>query len=207
MTPQRLVRLYPRSWRERYGAEMLALLDQSGERGWRVSGDLLRGCIGAWLMAPLGGRQPSQWLMASFLILGWAGWLTLVALLTLWLRPAPIVWRAWLALAALLAVWWRLFTKKFEAGRRALAPELAAFEVTVLVIVTLAAGTILHKPAPPGGLAGARDWLFFVIDSIRLFGANVLLLFAIQRLMWPRSFAAIEEQNRRNSTSTLGLSG
>ena len=206
MKPERSIRFYPKSWRERYGAEMCALIEQSEARGWRVSSDLVRGCIGAWLMLPFGGRRPLEGLIALFGLVAWAGGLALLALLTIWLKPQPTVWRVWVAVAAQIVVMARLFTKRLDAGRRALAPELATFEAVVLVIVTLVAGTILHKPAPVEGLAHARDWLIFVLDPARMGIANVWLIFGIMRLVWPRGFAALEEQNRP-STSTLGLSG
>ncbi len=44
----RLVHLYPRAWRARYGDEMLAVLEQHGT-GWRTRLDLLRGAFDAHL--------------------------------------------------------------------------------------------------------------------------------------------------------------
>lgn len=42
MRPETLLRLYPRAWRERYGEEVLALIEQSGG-GWRCSANLVSG--------------------------------------------------------------------------------------------------------------------------------------------------------------------
>jgi len=45
--PERLIRLYPRAWRERYGVEMRALLEQL-PASWTVRGDLVRGLVTEW---------------------------------------------------------------------------------------------------------------------------------------------------------------
>ena len=45
-----LVRRYPRAWRERYGEEMLALIDDSGST-WKHTLDLAIGCADAWFPA------------------------------------------------------------------------------------------------------------------------------------------------------------
>lgn len=206
--PARLIRLYPRAWRERYGEEVLALMEQSDERGWRTNFDLARGCLGAWLMRPLPGwrRPPPAWVSALFLLAAWASSLVLLGLLTAWLRPAPIVWRAWLAVAVLVGVMARLFVKRFEAGPRALAPELAAFETAVLIACTLVSGTLLHKLPPSEGASHVRVWFLFFFDPIRLGIPHVALIFATMRLVWPSGFEAAVKQDRQSPSSTLGLS-
>jgi hypothetical protein len=55
-----LLRLYPRWWRERYGAELAALLDDlraDGRGRWRWTGDLLAGAVDARLHHQLGGQR------------------------------------------------------------------------------------------------------------------------------------------------------
>lgn len=51
MKPDWFLRLYPRKWRERYGAELLALIDESRLSGPRVAGDLLAGALREQLRA------------------------------------------------------------------------------------------------------------------------------------------------------------
>jgi hypothetical protein len=54
-----LLKLYPPAWRERYEAEMAALLDEQ-RAGRRSVIDLLRGAADAWVIGPrgpLGGLQ------------------------------------------------------------------------------------------------------------------------------------------------------
>jgi hypothetical protein len=47
MKPTTLLRLYPRSWRDRYGAEFLALLEKEGT-GPRVVLNVMAGAFDAW---------------------------------------------------------------------------------------------------------------------------------------------------------------
>ena len=44
----RIIRLYPRPWRRRYGAEMQAILDEIPIR-WSQVADLARGAVREWL--------------------------------------------------------------------------------------------------------------------------------------------------------------
>lgn len=53
MKPEALLRLYPRAWRERYGDEMLALVEQSGG-GWRCTASLVSGAVREWVHAAAG---------------------------------------------------------------------------------------------------------------------------------------------------------
>jgi hypothetical protein len=48
MRPETLIRLYPRAWRERYGAELLALLEATPMTSG-VRADLLRGAAREWV--------------------------------------------------------------------------------------------------------------------------------------------------------------
>ena len=50
MTAERLLRLYPRAWRERYGDEFLATVGD-GAIGMQQTIDILSGAIDAWLSA------------------------------------------------------------------------------------------------------------------------------------------------------------
>jgi hypothetical protein len=50
MTAERLLRLYPRAWRERYGDEFLAITGE-GRLGPQQTIDIVSGAIDAWLSA------------------------------------------------------------------------------------------------------------------------------------------------------------
>jgi hypothetical protein len=69
----RLLRLYPRAWRERYEAEMLALLEQH-DVTILTRIDLLRGALDAWFLRPAAWRGarlgliPSAFIVAQFLM-------------------------------------------------------------------------------------------------------------------------------------------
>lgn len=56
MTPAILLRLYPRAWRERYGAEFVALLQQTGV-GWRQITDVIAAASREWVKTMV--RWPS----------------------------------------------------------------------------------------------------------------------------------------------------
>jgi hypothetical protein len=64
----RLVRLYPRRWRDRYGPELEALLEDSGA-GVRSAADLVRGALDAHLR----GLRPRRTLPLALLLLCAAG--------------------------------------------------------------------------------------------------------------------------------------
>lgn len=54
-------RLYPRHWRERFGAEAeadLARLGRTGARGWRLVADALATLVRAWAHEVRSGRPP-----------------------------------------------------------------------------------------------------------------------------------------------------
>jgi len=55
MRPELLLRLYPRAWRERYGEELLALIETQSPLGLGAWLDLLRGALAAHLH-PLAAR-------------------------------------------------------------------------------------------------------------------------------------------------------
>lgn len=50
MSPHTLLRLYPRKWREKYGDEFLALLEQA-DAGWRATFDVVPAALREWARA------------------------------------------------------------------------------------------------------------------------------------------------------------
>jgi 1-aminocyclopropane-1-carboxylate deaminase/D-cysteine desulfhydrase-like pyridoxal-dependent ACC family enzyme len=67
---QFIARLYPRSWRERYGAEFFALLEDVGA-DWQTSADILKGALEMQIRA--------VGLVKILLAVGLAGTLTAMA--------------------------------------------------------------------------------------------------------------------------------
>lgn len=59
MARERLLLLYPRPWRERYGEEFLALLGE-GPLSASEWVDVLRGAMDAWLSAEVRGGAPAE---------------------------------------------------------------------------------------------------------------------------------------------------
>jgi hypothetical protein len=85
----RLLALYPRWWRDRYGDEMRALLELAPPRpSDRV--DLARGALDAWLHPPEPSRLPA---LAAFL----GGGLWTVAAVGVVVQPVPPDWPGYLA--------------------------------------------------------------------------------------------------------------
>jgi hypothetical protein len=74
MRPETLIRLYPRAWRERYGAELLALLEATPMTSG-VRADLLRGAAREWRHELFHPRKwtPGRRMAASFVVRGLMG--------------------------------------------------------------------------------------------------------------------------------------
>ena len=96
MTPGPLVRLYPRSWRRRYGVEMLAVLDAGPLRAqdWL---DLLRGALDAWLHPMTPSRLP-----AVAALVGGGLWTVVAAAVVF--QPVPSDWPGYLVDVLPLAI-------------------------------------------------------------------------------------------------------
>jgi hypothetical protein len=108
MRPELLLRLYPRAWRERYGEELLALIETQGPLGLGAWLDLLRGALVAYLH-PLAAdrdatRSSSMMIARPPIALSLTRWGPLVAVSIAWaivLREFlgfshGVDWRVWL---------------------------------------------------------------------------------------------------------------
>ena len=70
---ERWARLYPRSWRERYGSELVALMEDSGELSVRHRADVVRAAVAEHWRAFDPGGGDGRVLGGSLLVLcGWA---------------------------------------------------------------------------------------------------------------------------------------
>jgi hypothetical protein len=101
-TARALIRLYPRAWRERYGDEMLALIEEKG-LGLRDTVDLVLGACRQHLIAHWGPPTPGTDAFALLFILGayglaavmaFAG--TCIAMLLVQVRSLPPDLPGWL---------------------------------------------------------------------------------------------------------------
>jgi hypothetical protein len=108
MKPARLLRWYPRAWRERYGEELLVLIQDTADEGrptWRLQLGVISGGLrershqaGQAVRAAINRRSgPGLW--ATMLVAG-----TLVAILPQNLSESPSPARGWQAVAAFDAV-------------------------------------------------------------------------------------------------------
>ena len=83
-----LIALYPRRWRDRYGDEMVALIE-GAPLGRRARFDLVRGALDAWLHPPTPSRAP-----AFAALIG--GGLWTVAAAAVVFQPVPPQWPGYL---------------------------------------------------------------------------------------------------------------
>lgn len=148
MSPAPLVRLYPRSWRRRYGVEMLAVLEAGPlrARDWL---DLARGALDAWLHPATPSRVP-----AIAALVGGGLW-TMVAAAVVF-QPVPPDWPGYLAeivLPALVAAGFLLVATlgcALRAGDRVGRTMIVAAGVSAIGYVTWMA-------ALAGTVAGLTD--------------------------------------------------
>jgi hypothetical protein len=68
---RRIVSLYPRAWRERYGLEFLALVEDRHDLGWRDVADIGRGAAREWMRLTWAGRAASAALDAWLASVTW----------------------------------------------------------------------------------------------------------------------------------------
>jgi hypothetical protein len=188
----RLVRLYPRSWRERYEAEILAVLEEM-PAGRRARLDLVRGAIDARLHS--GSRAPAAAAIIS-------GGLWTIAGVTVVGQPAPPDWPGYtvdvlpLATAAVLAglvaivgCWARRSDSSGRAGTAAVLLAVAGHVgwVVSLFIAMLNGGSGLAiAPSEAMALIGcvAIGLLLVRTDDFPI-GAAILLASATMLFGWP----------------------
>jgi hypothetical protein len=188
----RLVSLYPRAWRQRYEAEVLAFIDAAGLT-WPQVLDLAGGCVDAWirkLLQPFG--QPGHILASG---LG-AFTLTLSGAVAVRLLSNALRLASWIPLQSLEGIGTMAFGAVFfiVSARVAWAlgghrwkledAGLSSREVRALVVIILitAVAADLYRPAPihlttPTG--SGDHWVEALVNFIPyapLMALNVLLL-------------------------------
>lgn len=124
-----LVRLYPRSWRDRYGDEMRAVL----EGGPLSNGDLVdlvRGALDAWLHPATPSRVP-----AAAALVGGGLWTVVAAGVVF--QPVPLDWPGYLAEALLLAALAGVFLLVATLGCALRAGDRGGPAMTVGAVVAM----------------------------------------------------------------------
>jgi len=213
MRPESLLRLYPRAWRERYGDEMLALIEQPGDRGWRLAIDLMRGCAGAWIAAPFDWMSPKAkqwWCRFAASLAGWALGIVATAWLALWVPLPSGRMRTWLVVGSILAtlgllLWVTLGRTWRRSGLARAMPNLRPIEAVFLALAALVFGTVAHLPSVTEFLAGRYSWSFYLFTGI---GPCILfqpLGVSVAALIWPHAFRDLGNDRSYPPPSILGL--
>jgi hypothetical protein len=188
----RLLRLYPASWRARYEAEVLALLeDASLGRQGRL--DLVRGAVDAWLQASMWLAAPAAlvcgglWTIAGVIVIGqatppdWPGYLVDILPLTV----AAVLF----GLIALVGCWTRQRDAVGRVGVVALTVALIGKSVWALSL-----GATMIGPTPGDaivvgqalGLLGTLLVALTILGTVDLpAGAAIALASALMLFGWP----------------------
>lgn len=125
-----LIRLYPATWRSRYGDEMEALLEDR-RPGFRERVDLVRGAFDAWIHPAVPSRVPA---IAALV----GGGLWTVAAAAVVTQPTPADWPGYIADVldvAIVAAGFLLVATlgcALRAGGRGRRPGMAAVALTVV---------------------------------------------------------------------------
>ena len=191
-----LLKLYPRSWRARYGDEVAALLDERPLSGHgRV--DLIRGALDAWLRPATPSMVP---IVAALL----GGGLWTVAAVAVLVQPVPLDWPGYLAeivplaTAAAACLFVAAFGCALRAGdgrRRATGIGAGLLVAGHLAWIAMLGGTFLGGVDGPAlGAAQAAAMLGtiaigFVLVRDRFEPIGLLLLTAPIALLVPWTFA------------------
>jgi hypothetical protein len=179
----RIVRLYPRAWRERYEQEMLALLEQSPGT-WGDVVDLARAGAWEWLRTSRPVRTATS--VAAALIASAAASVTALGLRQLPIDPPTFAWLespllslaflatlflAWMPVP--IFVWWREF--KYAAQRRpGVPPRLRLGQkywycvvvYTVLLMITIRWGLPSDVQPALNSVAFWIDWGTIVLVGV-----------------------------------------
>jgi hypothetical protein len=190
-----LLRLYPGTWRARYEAEVLALLEQA-DLGLSGRLDLARGAIDAWLHA--GSRLPAAaailsgglWTIAGLIVVGqpappdWPGYLVEVLPVTV----AAVV----AGLVAVLGCWAR---RSDGSGRLGTVGALLAVVGHVAWGLALAAAMMrlgygsITMASQAIALAGSLLVGLMLIRSADMpIGAAIVLASAVMLFGWPMAW-------------------
>lgn len=192
-----LLRLYPGAWRERYEAEMLAILEQF-ELGRRGRLDLVRGAIDARLLEPT--RLPAAAALA-------AGGLWTIAGAWIVVQPAPPDWPGYLletlplamiavaaGAVATIGCWAR---QRDGAGRigslaiaSALVGHLAWFVALAAALAGIAYGPITAIAQDLGVLGCLLVGFALLRTGDEPLGGLLLLAPALMMFAWPAAWLA-----------------
>jgi hypothetical protein len=194
-----LLRLYPRSWRARYGEEMTALLDERPVRR-RDRLDLARGALDAWLHPPIPSLVPIVAVLTG-------GGLWTIAAAAVSAQPVPPDWPGYLLEVVPAALAGTIFLCVAVMGCLLRATRLGGRTFGAVALLT-GIGYVAWVGALAGTLGGAVDgpWLAaaqslamiaticvglaLVHDSHEPIGFLVLLTAVVMLIPWATTWLA-----------------
>ena len=225
-----LVRLYPPSWRERYGEEYLALLSDAA-LGPRAVLDVLRGAADAWLRPSAGVLCGTARLRATVSTV-WCAWIALVAGALIYGqmtedRPfrvydaahpgVGVLYRTY-EVAAVLSVlviaaggaplWWALVRQAVREGRRSTVALLTMpFVAPVAFLAVLIAISRIAPRSPVPGVGIGPVW--FGVAALLGAAAGCLgaiaPIAALRRLTPPPALLRLAVRAAAVGTTLIGL--
>jgi hypothetical protein len=208
-----LVRLYPRAWRERYGAELSALLDELPAQGARVAFDLAVGALREQLRAAFVDvpERRRQAILANFVTLGsWAGG-TVSAVLIVLALPDFVKdddSRAMIAFAGTMAslgtmlylLWLRKMSEPGSTGVPRLTLTSAVLFAMAGVVTAVIANLQIAHQYHLGRQTLADVWIGAAARSLPF----VLIGMGIAGILWPELFRRVDP-TAPGQSSDLGL--
>lgn len=178
-----LLRLYPGTWRARYGDEMEALLDDR-RPSVRERFDLIRGALDAWLHPPLPSRVPG---IAALL----GGGLWTIAAAALFAQPVPPDWPGYLveliplALVAALSLFVATTGCLLRAGEDS---DRLMRMATVILLTGNLAWTVMLAATLLGAVGGA---LLAAAQTSAMLGAMAVGLILVRARDQPIGFLVL----------------
>jgi hypothetical protein len=180
----RLVRLYPRAWRERYEAEFLGLLAERPP-STRDTFDTLRGAIDAHLHPQLAGAEiePMLWthrIPGALALAGGLVWSSMIVALVVGSAPAaqmwsPMMWGLMLMFLSLPGDYLAAHGRRIAIGLVLIAGSVTSANVigwsaVVIVagssVVLIVLGGMLSLAAIRAGIGPRMRWLLLLLTVV-----------------------------------------
>lgn len=204
-----LVRLYPRRWRERYGEELLALIEDSGAFGPAMLFDLLCGCVRAWAATTWAGLSPKarcEWLKCAAALGAATVGNALSATLATALPSAPRLghwisdWSRLAVLVVVLGLCYRM--TRVHDSRRRLTDVMIVFAIVVANGAILRAFGTWNSPSSLAAFRAGHETLAgYLFNGAGSAVAGFYLIgIRLAPMLWPRPFdAGIDDGGSRGA--------
>lgn len=183
----RLLRLYPRAWRERYGDEVLALIEQSGG-GLRCAANLMAGAVREWVRSIAGRRDAHSLAQQSRRALVFYGMALMSTVVAQFFPPRSHAFAlgepvAQVSIAALFlsaaAMCWLIERAVFRLILRSRATAGEAFTLCALTFVLTVVSTRLLSETLPADLLPDQATFGIVVMFAEWFARPALVQMAM----------------------------